>query len=239
MENNQEKAIRIKKEILDQVQKGLDLRISEWDWEKVTKKKLWNLANATRGFERTGFKQTLKEVIEENYKDEVSYFKNWVPDMEGLNDNSEAMAAWEELKEAIDLVPETLDIFDMEAINKLDVDALEPLRKGLWRFFEDWDVSLGLGDDGTDEMEQSMDYPVVLIGVIQKNFQWNPENLVYNIADWEIRNHILSDYDYPRNGIIDGVSRSVAFLDAVINQDARYCDAVRVVLQEIERDHLK
>ena len=238
-DQNTDRASKLLATMVDMVKLAENKGARGMPWDEAVKKNLCKEVNHLARWDRVDNGLNLREAIEKDYSSSVASIKE-----HGWPSKWQDNKAVIELYKAIEMLHYEVSLQD--DLIGLDLKVFEPLRKGLWRFIDGDDeliaedlVYFDLGDDGTDEMEQAMDLVVSLLEYMQnKGPNWGG-SLVYEVAKWHISAEILNEYEYPVLRMDHDMEIAIAFLKAVVKGNAKYNDAIRVTISELESSYLK
>ena len=166
-------------------------KITKYDWDEARKNKTYKLHDCISSLERYPIDpdHTPRKYLEEMYKDALKNVKSI--DDDGHGDDVPEL---DELYQLINQLPPELP---KELVPTNQILNLNPLQAGLWKFFDDHEITFGLGDDGTDEAEQDMEKIAYLLDICQdplKSAQLSFfQNPMHTLEDILIRNELLDE----------------------------------------------
>ena len=140
-----------------------------------------------------------------------------------------------EFKKVIDKLPESLQPGIFET---LSYEEIEKFGFSLWEAFDEYEIGFGLGDDGTDEMEQT----IQLLGIIVTEYRQSsdPDKNAFNL----IMKLLLHDkYSLPINGLMP--SMYLSFVDSynllkyIEDNRVMYNDEVTLFFAHVQTEHLE
>lgn len=200
--------------------------MQEMSWEEAMQKGLTREKNVVYWLNRGKEPTSLREHINRVYAEALESVR-------AMDLGDEPVTR--RLSQVIASLPETFN--DAMGWDHPDKDALE---EGLWYFFEEYDLSFDLGDDGTDDMEADLALIAHLIkfqnDMQEKRMRSFDENPVYSVADWLVRSEILDEFGKP-NLYMGDFGFQWAFVNEVAKNGPSYNAAVNWVLREIKEDN--
>jgi|SRR5690606_12330062 len=162
---------------------------TEYDWDIACQNKTYHLHNLAFYLKNTEINksQTLFDMI----NDICKYHLSWIMDLIPYT-NDDLPKEWIEFENTRNLLPSTFlqDSPNFQIIN------LNALKLNIWGLYENYEISFNLGDDGTDEMQESLEILATLISLRDKLLYDGLLTSLQTIAHLKIQEHLYDDPIY-------------------------------------------